>query len=103
MSDLINPFIVPPFDAGENSSPIQYVWWSWHPLYPYWSKSCWTFNTVEEALTFHKINGSLDYYHNKLIKEEDGKLTEVYDAPCERLDIWIKIKENMDKGFYKKT
>ena len=41
-------------------------------------------------------------YHNKLVCDKDGTLTEVADVPCERMDVWLKIKDNEEKGFYKK-
>jgi hypothetical protein len=93
-----NTVIVPPFD-GKVKEPIErYAWWSWHPNYPYWSKSCWGGKTVEEAiaaLTYPDGGGDrLDYYHNKLIREDDGgKLVEVLDRPCKRLDVWDKCIE----------
>jgi len=82
-------FEVPAFAPPKDS--IKYVWWSWHPNYPYWLKSCWSGKTIEEAK--QKItHGQLDYYHNKLIREGDGAFTEVLDQPCERLDIWERIR-----------
>lgn len=100
--EIVYPFVVPPFSV--KPKPIRYVWWSWHPLYNWWSKSCWGAPTIEEALELlDKDACGLDYYHNKLIMEgEDGSLIEVYDAPCKRLDIWEKIYENMKAGLYDK-
>jgi hypothetical protein len=86
------PFIVPPFD-GKVKTPIRrFSWWSWHPNYPYWSRSCWGGSTIEEA--FSELKSSMacgmDVYHNKLIREDDGGvLVEVADRPASRcLDVW---------------
>jgi len=86
--------IVPPFDPRIKKE-IKFFWWSWHPAYPYWSKSCWGGDTIDEALK--KIDtdycSSMHYYHNKLIREGDGTHTEVVDLPCKRLDLWDKFIE----------
>lgn len=87
---------VPPFDPGtKKRKPIpRYFWWSWHPLYPYWSKSCWGGPTEKAAFADIKRPEAcgMDVYHNKLIKEEeDGSLTEVADMPCKRMDVWERI------------
>jgi hypothetical protein len=89
--------IVPPFDGEVRNDRLdryKYTWWSWHPNYPYWAKSCWGGNTIEAAHATLKgpMSSSMQYYHNKLIREE-VILTEIEDAPCERLDIWAKIAE----------
>lgn len=100
MSD--SPFIVPPFSLPP-SSAITYVWWSWHPLYPYWSESCWRATSIEEAQKF--INDpkySLDYYHNKLIEHGDRTFIEVQDEPCRRMDLWCEIKRKMIEGIESK-
>jgi hypothetical protein len=87
-----NNIIVPPFD-GKIKEPIpRYAWWSWHPLYPKWSRSCWGGSTVEEAL--EDYSAGLDVYHNKLIREDlNGVLVEIIDKPCQRLDVWKKCME----------
>lgn len=91
-----NKVIVPPFD-GKVKEPIErYAWWSWHPNYPHWSKSCWGGKTVEEAIAIidSEFACGMDVYHNKLIREDDGgKLVEVVDRPCKRLDVWDKCIE----------
>jgi hypothetical protein len=97
-----NPFTVPPFD-GKNNRPMErFFWWSWHPLYPYWSKSCWggvTERQARKALD-DPLAGGMDVYHNKLIREnEDGSLTEVLDRPCQRLAAWRRIKKQGRKPF----
>lgn len=77
------PFIAPAFDPGRNTPKVSFVWWSWHPKYPYWSKSCWGGETEDmawEAMS-HPSAIKLRYYHNKLIREGDGKFTEVADYP----------------------
>jgi hypothetical protein len=98
MKNSINPFIVPPFEAKCEKPAKIYHWWSWHPMYPYWSKSCWHFLSFEEAMA--AIKGSslgLDVYHNKLIMEENGIYTEVADVPCRRLDIWHNCLARMNR------
>ena len=90
-----NPYKVPPFKA-EPPSVVTYkfFWWSWHPNYPYWSKSCWGGPTVEEAFAIleqPRAKNTLAVYHNKLIREGDGQLVEVANLPCERLDVWQEI------------
>lgn len=88
-----NPYAVPPFSYNPPKKPIKYVWWSWHPLYPQWSRSCWERDTIDQA--YELIEKSyLDMYHNKLIKECDGQFIEVGDVPCERLDLWQTIAKN---------
>ncbi len=83
--------VVPPFD-GKVKEPIErYHWWSWHPLYPYWSKSCWGGSTKKAAIAdlARPDACGMDIYHNKLIREDDGGvLVEVADRPCKRLDMW---------------
>ena len=88
-----SPFIVPPFDPGRHKPTPRFFWWSWHPNYPYWSKSCWGGATEAEAweVRAHGGAGGLDVYHNKMIREGDGSFTEMADDPCRRLDIWHKI------------
>jgi hypothetical protein len=96
------PFVVPPFDAGTSPEPqIRFVWWSWHPNYPWWSKSCWGGATKAYAMKLlDDPRCSLDVYHNKLIRGGDGKFTEVADVPCKRMDIWrmIKAQRSNEKG-----
>lgn len=90
-----NPYTVPPFKPEKMPERIdRFFWWSWHPRYPYWSKSCWGAPTEVEA---HEVRMGphacgLDVYHNKLIREnDDGTLTEVFDEPCKELHVWRKI------------
>jgi hypothetical protein len=90
------PFEVPPFK--HRPSFITYTWWSWHPNYPYWSKSCWSATSVEEAMKLLERDYiCLDIYHNKLIKEDGMTLEEVADVPCKELDIWWEIKRIKDE------
>jgi hypothetical protein len=79
-------FIAPPFDPGSYGPEIRYHWWSWSPDYPWWSKSCWGGDTEKEAWEALEspLACKMKYYHNKLIREGDGKLTEVADLPCLR-------------------
>lgn len=88
-----SPFVVPPFDSQWTKPEIQYFWWSWHPNYPNWSKSCWSGKTEDEAwAVFEKPFASeLYYYHNKLIREGDGAFTEVADLPPQRMEVWRRI------------
>lgn len=90
-----NPYTVPPFDKKKKREHHRYTWWSWHPRYPYWAKSCWGGDTIEEANNArYKEYDRLDNYHNKLIEElDDYSFVEVLDSPCPRLDIWQKIYE----------
>lgn len=90
-----NPYTVPPFQLSRKlECDDRFFWYSWHPRYPYWSKSCWGAPTEKGA---HELRatvhcGGLDVYHNKLIREnDDGTATEVFDEPCKRLDVWRKI------------
>jgi len=94
-----SPFVVPPFDGKLKLTTDKYSWWSWHPMYPYWSRSCWGGATEAEAMTdLERQECGLDVYHNKLIREnQDGTLTEVLDVPCKRLDVWEKCRAN-EKG-----
>jgi hypothetical protein len=93
VSALQSPFIVPPFDPGKHGPKLKYVWWSWHPNYPYWSKSCWDGDSVEDAWKVREDRHAcgLNSYHNKLIQEGDGALTEVADDPCREMDVWRRI------------
>lgn len=89
---------MPPFDPGTHRPIIRFFWWSWHPNYPYWAKSCWGAETEEKAWEVFgsPFASSLRLYHNKLIREGDGHFTEVYDLPCERMDIWQKCQDLRD-------
>jgi hypothetical protein len=99
---LGSPFIVPPFDTEWNKPKIRFFWWSWHPNYPNWSRyGTKGYETEDEAWEQRckDINSStLDYYHNKLVREGDGAFTVVADDPCRKLEVWHKIKANMDKA-----
>lgn len=89
-----NPYKVPAFAAAPQLRREVYFWWSWHPHYPRWSKSCWGGVSIEDAKAKLELPaaGNMAYYHNKLIREnEDGTLTEVMDVPCKRLDVWQTI------------
>ena len=92
-------FVAPPFDPGDyKTKNIEFVWWSWNPNYPYWSKSCWKADTEKEAwflLQKPEVSG-LRHYHNKLIKEENGVLTEVADLPYNH-EIWKKYEMTKTK------
>jgi len=93
-----SPFVVPPFSPPPPSA-ITYIWWSWHPCYPYWSQSCWKAATIEEAQRYlTDPRTSLTVYHNKLIRHDGITLTEVQDVPCQELDVWHKIKRQMDEA-----
>jgi hypothetical protein len=85
-----NPYKVPPFDPNWQKPQIRFYWWSWHPKYPNWSKSCWGGETEEEAWAEldKPFANSLRYYHNKLIREGDGKFVEVADLPCREMQVW---------------
>tara|TARA_R110000764_G_scaffold60823_1_gene130250 strand:+ start:299 stop:613 length:315 start_codon:yes stop_codon:yes gene_type:complete len=99
-----NPFKVPAFSHAPLEEPIKYVWWSWHPLYPFWASSCWRYDNPEEAMEVftNPRSSSIENYHNKLIKHDGNTREEVLDIPCERLDVWRKIKIKMDNGDYDK-
>ena len=99
-----NPYIVPSFSYGSSEPVKQYFWWSWHPNYPYWSKSCWGGKTVEEAWAAldKPMASSMRLYHNKLICEGDGKFVEVADFPCQELEVWQEIARNKN-GWRKPT
>lgn len=91
-----SPFVVPDF-APPPPLAITYYVWSWHPLYPNWSQSCWHAATIEEAMKLLDDPAKgFDVYHNKIIRHDGRTLVEVRDAPCKRLDIWWKIKRQMD-------
>jgi len=77
-----------------------FYWWSWHPRYPRWSKSCWGAKTAKEAMEKwdSHVGSQLSYYHNKLIEEYKGEFIEIADKPCQRLDVWRKCLE-IDKNF----
>lgn len=89
-----NPYVVPPFDGKLEKKTEVFFWWSWHPNYPYWSKSCWGGVTEQQARDKleNPMASSMKYYHNKLIRENaDGTLTEVANLPCQCLEIWQDI------------
>lgn len=84
-----NRYNVPPFDPNVYRKPITYTWWSWHPIYPNWSKSCWGSTDKQKALNrLDDPTCGLSLYHNKLIKDDNGVLEEIADAPCKLLDMW---------------
>jgi hypothetical protein len=86
------PFKVPPFYPTPPAS-ISYVWWSWHPNYPYWSQSCWAAPSVDEAMKLLESDRcGLSVYHNKLIRHDGITLVEVRDVPCKEMEVWRKIK-----------
>lgn len=99
-----NPYEVPMFDAGQSQQTKCYTWWSWHPNYPYWSRSCWGGATVEEAWKSLESPWatSMRVYHNKLILESKGRFIEIADLPCQEMDVWIQIAENKN-GWRKPT
>lgn len=88
-------FTAPPFAAPKNKPANRFVWWSWHPMYPYWSRSCWGAPTQAEAeKLLAEPNVSLDVYHNKLIHhKDDGTMVEVKDVPCQRMDLWNRFTQ----------
>jgi hypothetical protein len=91
--DLLDSlYVVPPFSPPPAAS-ITYIWWSWHPLYPYWSQSCWAAATIKDAQRYlTDPRTSLGVYHNKLICHDGRTLVEVQDVPCREMDVWRKIK-----------
>jgi hypothetical protein len=112
MSDY-SKYNVPDFFV-DTTFPTRYDWWSWHPLWKKWEKSCWGGSTEKEA--FDAINfdidileavgdsdaHKLDQYHNKLIKQNGkGEYEEVFDMPCKKTDLWDKCLDNKAKGFYR--
>ena len=105
-----SPYKVPEFEASNQMENIKmgngehpfvtykhvYTWWSWHPNYAKWSRSCWGGSTVEIAA--EKMDSlrasSMSVYHNKLVLDNpDRSLTVVLDIPCERMEVWEKIKK----------
>lgn len=87
-------FVAPPFDPGSYETPtFSYYWWSWHPNYPYWSKSCWGGATYNEAVVAIRspLAVGMKVYHNKLIFESEGKFIEVADLPANYEGFWGKI------------
>jgi hypothetical protein len=93
-----SPAKVPPFDGKVKEPVKRYYWWSWHPLYPYWSKSCWGGSTIAEAVDVYSepIARGMYYYHNKLIREDDGgKLVEIFDRPCEEMGEWERCAKQI--------
>lgn len=94
-----SPFVVPPFDAKRSKPVVRYYWWSWHPYYPEWSRYGSNGYATEEEAWEHRckpINSSLDVYHNKLVREGDGAFTVVADDPCRKLEVWRRIKVQME-------
>ena len=97
LTKACSPFVVPPFSPPPPIA-VSYVWWSWHPCYPYWAQSCWKAATIEEAQRYlTDPRASLTVYHNKLIRHDGITLTEVQDVPCQEMDVWHKIKRQMFK------
>jgi hypothetical protein len=69
------------------------------PSLAYWSESCWKAATIEEAQRYlTDPRTSLTVYHNKLIRHDGITLTEVQDVPCQEMDVWHKIKRQMDEA-----
>ena len=97
--DNQKPFPVPPFDPGIREPKVRYYWWSWNPYYPYWSRSCWGGETVDEAWAdISKPNAcKMRFYHNKLIREGDGNFTEVADYPCQDTSHWWDAQKKMEQ------
>lgn len=75
-----------PRNIDHSSRTTVYYWWSWHPMYPYWSKSCWGGKTKKEAFKALKkpLACKMECYYNKLIREKNGVFTEVADLPPTR-------------------
>lgn len=94
----VNPYMVPPFETAYKPNPtFKYFWWSWHPNYPYWSKSCWGGDSGQAAwdkLQTVRAKHTLALYHNKLVREGDGQLVVVADLPCQQLEVWQEIARN---------
>lgn len=94
--------VAPPFNPGaQRPKPLErFFWWSWHPLYPYWSKSCWGGVTERQAMNalLRPEACKMDIYHNKLIREdmegEAVRLVEVADRPCKRMEVWLKLQNS---------
>lgn len=84
---VVPPFVPPP------PPETTYTWWTWHPRYPKWSKTCWGGPTIEKA--YEALDRFLkhQYYHNKLIMFDGVTYKEVADLPCQRLDVWRKCIE----------
>jgi len=101
---MLNPYVVPPFNGKRYERLKIYFWWSWHPLYPYWSKSCWGGVSEKQAWEVFQYpkTSALKYYHNKLIREDGNKLVEVADVPCQKLDTWRRIARDRN-GWRKPT
>lgn len=96
-----SPLVAPPFDGKLKRAAERFFWWSWHPIYPQWSKSCWGGVTQQQAIDARKSGGGGDWlsgYHNKLIREnDDGTLTEVMDSPDQDTEHWklcVALKAN---------
>lgn len=95
--NMESPYKVPPFNPPPNGC-VTYIWWSWHPRYPYWSQSCWEAASIEEAQEWLvDPRTKLKYYHNKLIEHNSITLVEVQDEPCKEMEIWWDIF-NQDKS-----
>lgn len=91
------PFLVPALDRVSQATAPVYVWWSWHPLYPYWSRSCWHADTEDAAVQLAErrdIKSGLSGYANKLVLESAGRCTVVRDVPCQRLDLWRQLAQD---------
>jgi len=100
-----NPYIVPPFAVPDHYKPtVRFFWWSWHPNYPYWSKSCWGGNTEDEAwdALAKPMADSMRYYDNRLVREGDGQFTVVAASPCKELGAWQEIARDAN-GWRKPT
>jgi hypothetical protein len=99
-SSVFKWYQVPSFKGHFEFSKYKYTWWSWHPAYPYWSKSCWGGNSVEEAEASYArpLACKMKWYHNKLILEENGQHVEVIDRPSKEMKEWREIyEENLKK------
>lgn len=59
----------PAFDKSEEE--VEFVWYSWHPKYPHWSRSCWRGKTEQEARETVKMPMAVGMrnYQNALVRE----------------------------------
>lgn len=92
------PFDVPPFQLSKSINFPRFVWWSWHPNYPYWSQSCWQAGTMERAREIANEPGAckLAYYHNILVDMATGAV--VSERLPGRPEVWHEIASQYRSG-----
>lgn len=85
------PYEIPPFDPGKMIPKVRYDWWGWHPLYPYWSRTCWGGATEQEARRkTDRLESSV--YAMKLVRQEGAVFTVIDEFGPTVPGAWERFK-----------